>query len=138
MRRYPLAALVEASGLTEAEFGRRVGLSGTTLVKARSDGFVESAADRYACRAGFHPSQVWPDFAHDECALEDCRELFRPRRAGHVYHDQKCARKAWARSEKGKRSLAAAKARWLETAWEYDRARERARKRRIRDERRAA
>lgn len=135
-RRYPMAPLLALTGMSESAFARLVWLSGTTLKNAREHGFVESAADRYACRAGFHPSQVWPDFAHDVCALEDCDELFRPRRPGHIYHDQKCARKAWARSPKGKASLKAAKDRWLVTAREYDRARERARKRRVRAEQR--
>ena len=139
-KRYALAALVEAAGMSEAELGRRVGLSGSSLTKARRDGLIESAADRYACRAGLVPWLVWSDWLEDlsvECAAEDCCERFVPARKGHVYHSQACARKAWARTEHGKASLAAAKNRWLETAWEYDRKRERERKRRIRAERRA-
>lgn len=147
VRRYPLAALVDASGLSEAALGRAVGLSGTTLKNARVRGFLEASADRYAVRAGFHPAEVWPDFGCEPCALErvfvatrrglllqpGCDVMFRPHRAGHIYHDRKCARKAWARTAEGKRSLAEAKARWLEAAWEYDRKRERERKRAIRE-----
>ncbi len=68
MRRYPLDALVEASGLSEAALGRRVGLSGSTLKQARAVGLTEVGADRYAVRAGLHPWTVWPDMEHDAIA----------------------------------------------------------------------
>jgi len=141
VRRYPFAALMDATGLTEAALGRRVGLSGTSLVKARELGLVEQAADRCAVRCGLVPWVVWPDWFADfevECADRSCEATFVPTRQNHIYCTQKCARRAWARSDKGKASLAAAKARWLETAWEYDRKRERDRKRRLRSEARAA
>lgn len=93
MRRYPLQELVEASGLSEAEFGRRVGLSGSSLTKARRDGLIESAADRYACRAGLVPWLVWSDWLEDlkkECAAEDCSAQFIPARTGHAYCSKRC------------------------------------------------
>ena len=90
MRRYPLSALVEASGLSEAALGRAVGLSGTTLVQAREVGLVESAADRYAVRAGIPTLLVWPDFGQVECAAEDCTILFAPHRKGHKYCSARC------------------------------------------------
>lgn len=66
--RYPLAALVAASGLTEAQLARRVGLSGSTLKMARERGLVERSADRYAVRAGLHPFEVWPEMADEHLA----------------------------------------------------------------------
>ena len=91
--RYALAPLVEAAGMSEAEFGRRVGLSGSSLTKARRDGLIESAADRYACRAGLVPWLVWSDWLEDlsvECAADDCTERFVPARNGHAYCSKRC------------------------------------------------
>jgi hypothetical protein len=78
-RRYPLEALVEASGLTEAALGRAVGLSGSTLVKARRDGLVLDAAERYAHRAQLHVFEVWPEIVeHLEAdRLERRRQIAR-------------------------------------------------------------
>lgn len=92
-KRYPLAALVEASGMSEAELGRRVGLSGSSLTKARRDGLIESAADRYACRAGLVPWLVWSDWLEDafvECAAEDCCERFVPRDKANIWCSRRC------------------------------------------------
>jgi hypothetical protein len=88
-RRYPLEALVEASGLTEAALGRAVGLSGSTLGKARRHGLREDAADRYAVRAGLHPLEVWTDFGQVPCA--ECDGLFAPTRKGHRFCSRLCA-----------------------------------------------
>lgn len=81
--RYPLQALVAASGLTEAELGRRVGLSGSTLKHVREHGLAERSADRYAVRAGMVPSAVWPELLEQaiadvtrECASSDCTNTF--------------------------------------------------------------
>lgn len=85
-RRYPLANLMAASGLTEAALARKVGLSGSTLKYVRENGLAEVSADRYAVRAGLHPHTVWPEMVGhvlDEvqvaCASTDCGELFVPR-----------------------------------------------------------
>jgi hypothetical protein len=79
VRRYPLEDLVQASGLTEAALGRLVGLSGTTLVKARRDGLVLDAAERYALRAQLHVFEVWPEMVeHLEAdRLERRRQIAR-------------------------------------------------------------
>lgn len=100
MKRYPLAALVEAAGMSEAELGRRVGLSGSSLTKARRDGLIESAADRYACRAGLVPWLVWSDWLEDlsvECAERSCSVTFVPSRKGHSYCSKVCFRREWQR-----------------------------------------
>lgn len=98
MKRYPLDALVEATGLSEAALGRRVGLSGSTLKQARLVGFTESAADRYACRAGFHPYEVWPDWLDDtESVCEDCGTQFVPSRRGVRFCSKACNQRAYKR-----------------------------------------
>jgi uncharacterized Zn finger protein (UPF0148 family) len=94
-RRYPLSSLVEASGLTEAAFGRSVGLSGSTLKKARTSGLTESAADRYATRAGLHPFEVWEDWGLEPCP--ECGTPFAPLRKGHTYCTTRCTKRVWAR-----------------------------------------
>lgn len=93
MKRYSLDLLVEASGLTEAALGRRVGLSGSSLTKARKMGLIESAADRYACRCGLLPWLVWSDWLEDaqvECAERSCTVRFVPTRKGHLFCSKRC------------------------------------------------
>lgn len=110
--RYPLQALVEASGLSEAALAREIGLSGSTLVQARKVGFVESAADRYACRVGLVPWLVWSDWLDDVgVPCPECGERFVPSRKGHVYCDRKCAARAGQRRRYQTSPERAAKAR---------------------------
>lgn len=93
IRRYSLQALVERSGMSEAALARAVGLSGSTLKRAREEGFIESAADRYAVRAGLHPHEVWDHWlegAEQPCAAEDCASTFIPTRPGHRYCSRGC------------------------------------------------
>lgn len=99
-RRYNLDALVAASGLTEHALGRKVGMDGTALRRAREHGLVESAADRYATRAGFHPHSIWPEMGDHafedhavECAERSCTERFVPTRKGHRYCSPACRRR---------------------------------------------
>ena len=106
MRRYGLAELVEASGMSEAEFGRRVGLSGSSLTKARRDGLIESAADRYACRAGLVPWLVWSDWLEDafvECAGRGCTERFVQYRRTQLYCSRLCGNRERTREHLAKK-----------------------------------
>lgn len=103
-RRYPLRALVVASGLTEAALGRRVGLSGSTLKHVRVNGLAERSADRYAVRAGLHPFEVWPEMVEHhqadatvECAAGDCSVRFIPTRKSHRYHSTTCFQREYKR-----------------------------------------
>lgn len=98
MRRYPLQALVDATGLTEAALGREVGLSGTSLKKARELGLVDAAADRCAVRLGLLPWQVWPEWLealNRPCSADGCNERFLPpERAPHaLYCSRRCAQR---------------------------------------------
>lgn len=48
---------------------RRLGVSRTTVQRSRRDGISYYTADQFACRAGLHPSNVWPDQWWDVPAL---------------------------------------------------------------------
>lgn len=65
MRRFPLAALVNASGMSESALARRLRWSGTTLKAARETGLSEPQADRAAVRLNLHPFEVWDDWFGD-------------------------------------------------------------------------
>ncbi len=104
MRRYPFASLLEAVPWSEFELSRRIGLTGTSLRRAREHGFSESAADRYACRAGFVPWHIWPEWLDDIIAdesipCEECGTSFVPSRKGHGF----CTRNCRARKRKRER-----------------------------------
>lgn len=106
MKRYPLAPLVESTGLSEAAFARSVGLSGSTLKWARQKGLTEEAADRYSCRAGLVPWLIWSDWLDDlelECADEKCRARFVPKRKGMRYCTLQCGKRASDRAAKRRR-----------------------------------
>lgn len=112
MTRYPLAALVEASGLSEAALARKVGLSGSTLKQARTVGLLEASADRYAVRAGLVPWVVWSDWLDDVAEpCVECGERFMPARKGHVYCSRKCSTRAGQRRRYRADPVRAAKAR---------------------------
>lgn len=104
MKRYPLQNLIDAAGITganelsTAELGRRLGMPYNTLQRARRRGLVESAADRWACRLGFVPWLVWPEWIDDViadcevvCADEFCGGRFVPKRGNQKYCDPRCA-----------------------------------------------
>lgn len=57
---YSLDALAEKMQLSNAHAARVLGLSGTTMRRVRQVGFSADQADRFACKAGFHPLVVWP------------------------------------------------------------------------------
>lgn len=79
--RYPLVALVEASGLSETALARRVGWSGTTLRGVRDGGLTERMADRSAVRLGLVPWLIWPTWLIDaevDCANDRCDRRFVP------------------------------------------------------------
>ena len=98
--RYPLDALVSASGLSEAALARKVGLSGSSLKAARERGLVEAAADKYACRAGLAPWVVWTDWLADlevECEEQTCSVRFVPLRRSHRFCSPRCYQRNYQR-----------------------------------------
>jgi lambda repressor-like predicted transcriptional regulator len=109
--RYPLSSLVEASGLSEAALGRAVGLSGSTLKKAREHGFTESAADRYAIRLELHPSEVWPGFGLATC--EACSGSYPPSSPTQLYCSPRCRYRVAARRRRQDPAYRAARAEYM-------------------------
>lgn len=76
-RRYPLDQLFEAMGLDAPAACRRLRLSGSVMVKYRSEGVTELVADRLATRAGLATYTVWPEMLDDvieDVALADVVE----------------------------------------------------------------
>ena len=90
MRRYPVAPLLEATGLSMSALAQRVGIGGGEYARVRSEGVTELAADRWANRLGLHPAEVWPDFGFALCADPRCAKPFAPTRAGHRYCSETC------------------------------------------------
>jgi transposase-like protein len=45
------------------ELARRLGVTAESVYRWRDRGLTVWAADRAACRAGFHPAIVWPEWA---------------------------------------------------------------------------
>jgi hypothetical protein len=98
MKRYPLAGLVDAVGLSEAATARMVGLSGSTLKQAREHGFQEKAADRYAVRAGLVPWLIWSDWLDDcEIPCPECETRFVPSRKSHRFCTRGCYQRRYKR-----------------------------------------
>jgi lambda repressor-like predicted transcriptional regulator len=90
-RRWPLRPLLDATGLSETKLLRRLRWSGQTLKNARENGLTDVLADRVACRLGFVPWEVWPDWfepAFRSCA--ECAASFVP--SPHPQH-RFCSRK---------------------------------------------
>jgi hypothetical protein len=97
VKRYPFADLARTMGLSEHQAGVALGLSGSTQQEYRQRGVTERVGDRLACKAGFHPSEVWPDWMTDsierasrECAADDCTTMFVPRSHHHRYCTGNC------------------------------------------------
>lgn len=96
-KRYPLAALASAVGLSEHALCVRLGISGTTMQVLRRDGVSELQADRYAVRLNLHAYSVWPEMI-DEAAEEtsrvcECGERFYPRTKRHLFCSPRCRRR---------------------------------------------
>ncbi|HVT78470.1 MAG TPA: hypothetical protein VHD87_15640 [Acidimicrobiales bacterium] len=58
----PFAALAEHLGVSETEAGRMLTINGSRLAHLRAHGVAIDVADRYACRLGVHPAEVWPNW----------------------------------------------------------------------------
>lgn len=89
---YPFAALLEKAGLeTTSKAVRGLSISGASFNRYTEHGLTPEQADRLACRAGFHPAEVWPEWAADPfvglhgkrstyvkgCRCDECREVNR-------------------------------------------------------------
>ena len=63
--RWPLTALLAASGLSRNGLGRQLRLAGHTLRAASRRGLSDVQADRWAVRLGLHPVEVWGSSWYD-------------------------------------------------------------------------
>jgi len=75
-RRYPLAPLLEASGMTITALNRRLPMGGEVYRLAKSKGLTPLIAERYAILIGLHPATIWESWAEDEFEelSKECRE----------------------------------------------------------------
>lgn len=65
-RRFPMAPLLERLGpASVAAKAERLGVSRERVYDHLRRGVNEWVADELACRVGFHPAQVWPDWFDD-------------------------------------------------------------------------
>lgn len=101
MKRYDFGPLADAMDVSKHEACQRLNIVGSTEVEYRRRGLTEKVADRLACRAGFHPSVIWPDWMDDVivaeelvCARIRCTERFVPARWNQRYCSAKCQKAA--------------------------------------------
>ena len=140
MRRYPLEPLAAAMCMSLNAACVQLGVSGSTLKKYRDDGVSERVADRLAVRAGFHPAEVWPEFADAgiadaERSCADCGESFLPVNSLHRFCSRPCYRRHHRRANVQRRRATPEGAelnrerrrRYYAENREYERARERRR-----------
>lgn len=66
--RYSLQALADAAGMTLAELGRHLNISGSTFKGYRDEGMTEVVADRRAAQCGFVAWEVWPEMLEEAIA----------------------------------------------------------------------
>lgn len=70
--RWPVEPLLARARMSLSMFSKTYGVSTTQLRRPLSD----KLADRYAVRAGFHPSEVWPDWCDRFDREERVRDIF--------------------------------------------------------------
>lgn len=79
-RKYLLAPLATAMGLTEHGATRALRLSGSRAKRYRTEGMSWDVADRLAGAAGFHPAEIWPSWCEDSIAEAEADEAARRER----------------------------------------------------------
>lgn len=72
--RYPLEALVAHCGLSENQLRLTVRASTSRWKDAKAKGITERTADLWANRAGYHPSEVWPELTDALIAEHEAQE----------------------------------------------------------------
>lgn len=71
VNRYPLDDLAALAGVpVRALLGHRGSVSGSKTKEYLELGVTELVADRLACRWGFHPEVVWPQWMTDSIERE--------------------------------------------------------------------
>lgn len=70
-RPYPLGPLLARTGVSQGTLGHLVNAGGSAVKKAAKEGCTEVEADRWACRLGVMPHEIWadwPEFQYQEGA----------------------------------------------------------------------
>jgi hypothetical protein len=96
-RLFPLAALVEATGLTANDIATAARMNGTRMAEIIVEGFTTLEADRAAVRCGQHPATVWDDWYELAVLVDSCGTHYghnRHRRAGETPCDDCLAAEA--------------------------------------------
>ena len=107
-RRYSWQALLDVLALDDQTVKARLGLDHRQVARYRSEGLTERRGDELATKAGLPTLLVWPEMAVDAlvdaqkpCA--ECRDLFVPSRASHVYCSvicrDRCYKREYARAK---------------------------------------
>lgn len=97
MRRYPLEPFMHAAEFSSMVQLRRVfPMNGREYRRVIDSGLSFWQADRWACRVGLLPEDVWPEWRAAEpveCGC-GCGEEFMPVSRAHVYWSDACAGRA--------------------------------------------
>lgn len=100
---YSFDDIAEVMGRSVDAASKELGVSGSTLQQYRQ-GMSEKVADRLACKAGFHPSLIWPHWGQEAlekarqqdearmvtCALDGCETTFVPSTSRQVFCAPPC------------------------------------------------
>ena len=77
-RKLPLAPLLAMTGANYPELADASGYATKSIAGWAQKGVPMSAADWLACRCGFHPCNVWPEFQDEPHTpkelFEDCSD----------------------------------------------------------------
>lgn len=96
--RYPLQALLDATGFSMAELRRRCPMNGSVYRNAVTRGLLPDQADRWAVACGLHPFEVWPEMAdHALSVCPECQGRFAPTRTNHVWCTSACYHRQYGR-----------------------------------------
>ena len=73
--RYPVQHLLDAANVTAAQAAHQLHVSYRQLQQLARFGLPEHLADRWACRLGLHPANVWPEWVDDGLTALDLIHL---------------------------------------------------------------
>ena len=79
MKRYPLADLLEAAGMSLSQLRELCPMNGTVYRNARAIGLTEEQADRWCCKVGLVPWLVWSDWL--DGVADEARAAYNARKA---------------------------------------------------------
>lgn len=103
---YPFAALLEHMAVSPRQAQVILSSSGEAMKRYTERGLTAEQADRLACRAGFHPAEVWPSWWED--AERAAYQEFRARKNETARRLYRASDKAEAKREKRRQYYAEA------------------------------